>query len=83
MDDNLDSTHASAGTLGYKMEKIKLQVKDVKLLLEWINSVGVESTALVEITVSHSSGIGPSIEAKMETAAGEGVWKNLTDYWSW
>jgi hypothetical protein len=64
-------------------DKIKLQVKDLKALMEWVKEVGVESTATVEITVSHSSGIGPSIEVSIETQEGQGVWKNLTDYRSW
>ena len=64
-------------------DKIKLQVKDLKALMEWVREVGAESTATVEITVSHSSGIGPSIEVSIETQEGQGVWKNLTDYRSW
>ena len=83
MDDNLDYMPASAGTRGYDVARIKLTVKDLRELLSWIDSVGVEKTAVVEVTVSHSSGIGPSIEAKMETEQGQGVWKDLTDYGSW
>ena len=82
MDDNQDYMQDSAGTRGYDMQKIKLQVKDLKALMEWITAVGFQDGS-VEITVSHSSGIGPSIEAKIETAPGQGVWKDLTDFRSW
>ena len=83
MEDNPDFTHVSAVTRGYDVERIKLTVNDLRELLYWIDSVGVENTAVVEVTVSHSSGIAPSIEAKMETEKGQGVWKDLTDYGSW
>ena len=63
--------------------KMKLEVKDIRALLAWIDSVGAEPTAEVEITVSHASGIGLSIEAKIETGSGQGVWKDLTDYSDW
>jgi hypothetical protein len=83
MEDNLDYTLVSAGTKAYDLQRIKLTVRDLKELLNWIDTVGVEKTAVVEISVSHSSGIGPSIQAKMETEKGQGVWRDLTDYGSW
>jgi hypothetical protein len=83
MDDNLDYMPASAGSRTYDVQRIKLTVKDLRDLLAWVDTVGVEKTAVVDITVSYSSGIGPSIEAKMETEKGQGVWKDLTDHGSW
>jgi len=83
MDDNLDYTHASGVTRAYEPQRIKLTVNDLRELIYWIDSVGVQNTAAVEIVVSNSSGIGPSIEAKVETQPGQGVWKDLTDYDTW
>ena len=62
---------------------IKLQVKDIRKLMEWIDSLGVGPTIEVEIGVSHASGIGPAVEAKIEIESGQGVWKDLTDYSDW
>jgi len=83
MDDNLDFTHASAATRAYEPQRLKLTVNDLREMVYWIDKVGVENTAVVTITVSSSSGIGPSIEAKIETQQGQGVWKDFTDYESW
>ena len=83
MEDNLDYTHALGEKLGYDMHRVKLTVNDLRKLVHWIDSAGVENTAVVEIMVSSSSGIGQSIEAKIETEKGQGIWKDLTDYESW
>jgi hypothetical protein len=63
--------------------KMKLEVKDIRKLMEWIDSLGVGPTIEVEIRVSHASGIGPAVEAKIEIESGQGVWKDLTDYSNW
>ena len=82
MDDNLDSTHASAGTRGYDMQRVKVRVSDLKRLMEWISTLE-DKNFEVEIATSHSSGIGPTVEASIETQEGRGVWVDLTDYESW
>ena len=84
MVDNQDCTHASAETQEYEMStQIKLQVRDIKALNLWLSRQSVVDITPVEITVSNSSGIGPSVEVKIETMEGEGLWKDLTDYGSW
>ena len=84
MDDNQDCIHASAETQEYELSsRIKLQVRDIKALTEWLSRQPVVDTTSVEITVSHASAIGPSVEVKIETMEGEGIWKDLTDYESW
>ena len=80
---NRDCTHASAETQGYEMpSRIKLQVRNIKELNEWLSRQSVVDTTPVEIAV-HASAIGSSIEVRIETIEGEGLWKDLTDYGSW
>ena len=84
MVDNQDCTHASAETQEYEMStQIKLQVRDIKALNLWLSRQSVVDITPVVITVSHASGIGPSIEVRIETMECEGLWKDLTDYKSW
>lgn len=84
MDDNQDCIHASAETQEYELSsRIKLQVRDIKALNVWLSRQSVVDITPVEITVSNASGIGPSVEVKIETMEGEGLWKDLTDYGSW
>jgi hypothetical protein len=61
---------------------VKLRVADLKKLMEWISTLE-DKNYEVEITISHSSGIGPSIEASVETDEGRGVWIDLSDYENW
>jgi hypothetical protein len=49
--------------------------------MEWISTLE-DKDFLVEITAT-PTGIGEVIEASIETAEGQGVWKDLTDYESW
>jgi YbbR domain-containing protein len=63
-------------------KSVKLRVSDLKKLMEWISTLE-DKNYEVEITVSHSSGIGPSIEASVETVEGRGVWIDLSDYENW
>ena len=61
---------------------VKLRVRDLKKLMEWISTLE-EKDYEVEITTSHNSGIGMSIEASVETIEGSGVWIDLSDYENW
>jgi hypothetical protein len=61
---------------------VKLRVADLKKLMEWISTLE-DKNFEVEITTSHSSGIGMSIEASVETIEGSGVWIDLSDYENW
>ena len=82
MEDSLDCAHDSAGTRGYDMQRVKVRVSDLKRLMEWISTLE-DKNFEVEITTSHSSGIGLTVEASIETQAGRGIWADLTDYESW
>jgi hypothetical protein len=62
--------------------KVTLRVSDIIKICEWVKQFE-ESDPDVEIIVSHSSGIGPSIEVSVETKTGEGLWKDFTDYENW
>ena len=61
---------------------VKLRVADLKKLMEWISTLE-DKNFEVEITTSHNSGIGMSIEASVETGEGSGVWIDLSDYENW
>jgi hypothetical protein len=61
---------------------VKLRIADLKKLMEWISTLE-DKNFEVEITTSHNSGIGMSIEASVETVEGSGVWIDLTDYENW
>ena len=61
---------------------IKLKVTDLKKLMEWISTLE-DKNFEVEISTSHDSGIGMTIEASVELQEGQGVWINLTDYEDW
>ena len=61
---------------------VKLRVRDLKKLMEWISTLE-EKNYEVEITTSHSSGIGMTVEASVETVEGRGVWIDLSDYENW
>jgi hypothetical protein len=61
---------------------VKLRVADLKKLMEWISTLE-DKNFEVEITTSHNSGIGMSIEASVETDEGSGVWIDLSDYENW
>ena len=61
---------------------IKLRVNDLKRLMEWISTLE-DKNFEVEITTSHSSGIGLTVEASIEVKEGQGIWIDLTDYENW
>lgn len=61
---------------------VKLRVRDLKKLMEWISTLE-DKNYEVEITTSHSSGIGMTVEASVETVEGRGVWIDLSDYENW
>lgn len=61
---------------------VKLRVSDLKKLMEWVSTLE-DKNFEVEITTSHNSGIGMSVEASVETVEGSGVWIDLSDYENW
>jgi hypothetical protein len=61
---------------------VKLRVRDLKKLMEWISTLE-DKNYEVEIITSHNSGIGMSVEASVETNEGRGVWIDLSDYENW
>jgi hypothetical protein len=65
--------------------RFKMQVRDVKALMKWLSEnydSGVRDTSEV-ILESVQTGIGSTLEAKVETTEGAGIWIDLTDYDSW
>lgn len=62
--------------------KIVLSIEQLRKILDWAETKG-SGDFDVEITVSHSSGIGPSVEAVVVTGQGEGVWKDFTELDKW
>lgn len=63
----------------------KMQVRDVKALMKWLSENydnGVRDNSEVYLD-SVQTGIGATLEAKVETKEGAGIWIDLTDYDSW
>ena len=61
--------------------RIHMSPKEIETLLEWVNSFD-EKPHRVTI-ISEETGIGNALRAEIETADGEGRWKDLTDYENW
>ena len=82
MDGNRDCMEDSGETQECDMQRVKVRVSDLKRLMEWLSTLE-DKNFEVEITTSHSSGIGLTVEASIETQEGRGVWADLTDYERW
>jgi hypothetical protein len=54
---------------------------ELNTLMEWISSMD-PSPRVVKI-ISTATGIGRGLRAEIETAEGEGSFKDLTDYENW
>jgi hypothetical protein len=61
---------------------INISPKELSTLQDWISTFDTPAHTIT-LTVSNSSGIGPSIRADIELGNGEGRYKDLTDYSSW
>lgn len=62
-------------------ERMTLNMKEIKRLVEWLESIDPPPDCVDLIT--HATGIGLSIRAEFETSDGEGRFKDLTDYERW
>lgn len=60
---------------------INISPKELLTLVEWISTFEKSPHEIKIIT--ESTGIGTAIRAEVETAEGEGRFKDLTDYESW
>lgn len=54
---------------------------ELETLVEWVNTFDPQPR-VIKITAT-ATGIGTSLRAEVETAEGEGRYKDLTDYESW
>ena len=61
--------------------KITISPLELKTLTEWVESM--EKSPHRIILISEGTAIGNCIRAEIETAEGEGLWKDLTDYNNW
>ena len=63
------------------MQKLTISPIELQSLIEWIEKMEVQPHKIQ--LIGESTGIGFCIRAEVETAEGEGVWKDLTDYENW
>ena len=65
-----------------KTNEVRLNAKQVAELAKWLTDKGVGDLCPVRLRQTET-GIGPAIEAHVEIAEGEGIWKDLSDYDNW
>lgn len=64
--------------------EVKLRVKDINNLVAWLEEKKLmDKNYPVTIKTTNASGIGMAINVYVETAEGEGVYKDLTNYDDW
>jgi hypothetical protein len=64
--------------------EVNLRVNDIKNLVAWLEERKLlDKNYPVSIETKNSNGIGTAIQVYIETAEGEGLYKDLTDYGSW
>jgi hypothetical protein len=63
-------------------QKVRISIDQLRSILGWASDKSTGDFD-VEIEVSHSSGIGPSVVATVETGPGEGVFKDFTELDKW
>ena len=61
--------------------ELTLNWVELEILVDWVRTLEPKPD-LIKLT-SVPTGIGLAIRAEIETAEGEGRYKNLTDYESW
>lgn len=64
-------------------DKVRLNTQEIGRLHQWLQKNNVSMGHVVEIEVSHSSGIGPTIRASVWVNTKEGIMLDLTDVDSW
>ena len=62
--------------------KVELSLEELKTLMEWLAKFE-SPPRVVSIMQGKQTGIGRGVRAEIETAEGEGCFKDLTDYSNW
>ena len=62
-------------------QRIMINPKELESLAEWIKPMDPQPHKIT--LISGSTGIGCCLRAEIETAEGEGLWKDITDYETW
>lgn len=61
--------------------RLMISPKEVETLTEWIKDMDPQPHKIT--LIGGSTGIGFCLRAEIETAEGEGLWKDITDYENW
>ena len=61
---------------------INISPKELLVLVEWVSTTFDKPPVQIKL-IATATGIGTHIRAEVETAEGEGVYKDITDYESW
>ena len=62
-------------------QRIMINPKELESLSEWIKPMDPQPHKIT--LIGGSTGIGFCLRAEIETAEGEGLWKDITDYETW
>lgn len=62
-------------------QKIMISPLELETLMEWLEKLEVKPHKIT--LIGGSTGIGFCLRAEIETAEGEGLWKDITDYENW
>lgn len=61
-------------------EKVNLSVNQLKKIYDWAVKNSADE---VDITVSRSSGIGPSVRVEIRVLKDQGIWLDVTETENW
>jgi hypothetical protein len=61
--------------------RLMISPKELESLTEWIKPMDPQPHKIT--LIGQSTGIGFCLRAEIETAEGEGRWKDITDYENW
>lgn len=64
-------------------QKVRISIAQLREILAWAEKQTDAKDFDVEIEVSHASGIGPSVEVRINTGPGEGVFRDFTELDKW
>jgi len=64
-----------------RRHQLMISPKELESLTEWIKPMDPQPHKIT--LIGGSTGIGFCLRAEIETAEGEGLWKDITDYENW
>jgi hypothetical protein len=64
--------------------KMRFDVAEIFKIAEWLESKGLHDNRNAELFISREeTGIAATLEVRVTTGDGEGIWADLSDYENW